>query len=84
MPPRREAPHDNSCTTLVMEQPDGTLVAWARFADAICVDYCRGHAGHAPAAVMLGLKRKYGDGECAPQCGDWEVRMHTTLPSQTD
>ena len=34
-----EARHDNGWTTIVMEQPDGTFVAWAGLGETVGVDY---------------------------------------------
>ena len=34
-----EARHDNAWATLVMEQPDGTVLAWVGVGDAIGVNY---------------------------------------------
>jgi hypothetical protein len=42
-----EALHDNGWTTLVIEQPDGTCVAWAGLGEAIGVDYVDDTPKHA-------------------------------------
>jgi hypothetical protein len=44
-----EARHDNGWPTLVLEQPDGTFVAWAGLGEAIGVDYVEDTPEHAPA-----------------------------------
>ena len=74
-----EARHDNGWTTVVMEQPDGTFIAWAGVGEAIGVDYVEDTPEHAQAAAMFALKRKSGHAECSPRCGDWEMRTHTML-----
>jgi hypothetical protein len=43
------------------------------------VDYVEDTPEHAEAAAMFALKRKSGHAECSPQCGQWEMRMHTML-----
>jgi hypothetical protein len=43
-----EAPHDNGWTTVVLEQPDGTFIAWAGQGDAIGVDWPRTCSGSVP------------------------------------
>ena len=72
-----EARHDNGWTTVVMEQPDGTFVAWAGPGEAIGVDYVEDTPEHAQAAAMFALKRKTGHEECSLRCGEWEMRTHT-------
>jgi hypothetical protein len=42
-----EARHDGGWTTLVMEQSDGTFVAWAGPDDAVGVDYVEDTCGEA-------------------------------------
>ena len=74
-----EARHDNGWTTLVMEQPDGTFVAWAGPGEAIGVDYVEDTPEHAQAAAMFSLNRKSGHGEGSSRCGSWEMRTHTML-----
>ncbi len=55
-----EAQHDNGWTTVVMEQPDRTFVAWAGPGETVGVDYVEDTAEHAEAAAMFGLKRNTG------------------------
>ena len=55
-----EARHNNGWTTLVIEQPDGTFVAWAGLGEAIGVDYVEDTHEHAQAPAMFALKRKSG------------------------
>ena len=59
-----EARHDNGWTTVVMEQPDGTFVAWAGGGDSIGVDYVEDSPEFARAAAMFALKRKSGHAAC--------------------
>ena len=81
--PRRvviwEARHDNGWTTLVMEQLDGTFVAWAGPDESVGVDYVEDTPEHAEAAAMFALKRKSGHARCSPGCSDFEMRTHTML-----
>jgi len=79
-----EARHDNGWITLVMEQPDGTLVAWAGPAETVGVDYVEDTPEHARAAAMFALKRKSGHAECSPRCSEFELRMHTMLVGPRD
>jgi hypothetical protein len=74
-----EARHDNGWTTLVMEQPDGTFIAWAGPDESVGVDYVEDTPEHAQAAAMFALKRKRGHAECSPRCSDFEMRTHTIL-----
>ena len=74
-----EARHDNGWTTLVMEQPDGTFVAWAGLGEAIGVDYVENSPEHAEAAALFALKRKSGHAQCSAGCSHWEMRTHTML-----
>ena len=74
-----EARHDNGWTTLVMEQSDGTFVAWAEPDESVGVDYVEDTPEHAQAAAMFALKRKSGHAECSPGCSEFEMRMHTML-----
>ena len=53
-----EARHDNGWTTLVMEQSDGTFVAWAGPEESVGVDYVEDSPEHAQAAAMFALKRR--------------------------
>jgi hypothetical protein len=50
-----------------------------RSAETVGVDYVEDTPEHAEAAAMFALKRKSGHAECSPQCGQWEMRMHTML-----
>ena len=74
-----EARHDNGWTTLVMEQPDGTFVAWAGPDESVGVDYVEDTPEHAQAAAMFALKRKSGHAECSLRCSAFEMRTHTML-----
>ena len=74
-----EARHDNGWITLVMEQPDGTFVAWAGLGHTIGVDYVEDSPEHAQAAATFALKRKSGHAECSPRCSEPEMRTHTML-----
>ena len=74
-----EARHDNGWTTLVMEQSDGTFVAWAGPDESVGVDYVEDTPEHAQAAAMFALKRKSGHGECSIRCSAFEMRTHTIL-----
>ena len=74
-----EARHDNGWTTLVMEQLDGTFVAWAGPDESVGVDYVEDTPEHAEAAAMFALKRKSGHDRCSPRCSDFEMRTHTML-----
>jgi hypothetical protein len=73
------SPRDNGWTTLVMEQPDGTFVAWAGPDETVGVDYVEDSPEHAQAAAMFALKRKSGHAECSIRCSAFEMRMHTML-----
>jgi hypothetical protein len=64
----------------VMEQPDGTFVAWAGPGETIGVDYVEDSPEHAQAAAMFALKRKSGHAGCWPRCGEWEMRTHVRQP----
>ena len=55
-----EARHDNGWITIVMEQPDGTFVAWAGLEETVGLDYVEDSPEHAQAAAMFALKRKSG------------------------
>jgi hypothetical protein len=72
-----EARHDNGWTTIVMEQPDGTFIAWAGRGDAIGVDYVEDSPEHAQAAAMFALKRKSGHAACSAGCSEVEMRTRT-------
>ena len=74
-----EGRHDNGWTTVVMEQPDGTFVAWAGPGSAIGVDYVEDTPEHALAAAMFALQRKSGHAQCSARCSDWEIRTHTMV-----
>jgi len=74
-----EAQHDNGWTTVVMEQPDGTFVAWAGPGEIVGVDYVEDTPEHAEAAAMFALKRKSGHTGCSPRCSPFEMRTHTML-----
>jgi hypothetical protein len=66
MDPRRrrlivwEARHDNGWSTIVMEQPDGTFIAWAGPDETVGVDAVEDCPEHAQTAAMFALKRKSG------------------------
>ena len=70
--------------TLVIEQPDGTFLAWAGPGQTIGVDYVEDTPQHAHAAAIFALKRKSGQGQCSPRCSEFEVRTHTMLVAPTD
>lgn len=53
-----EALHDNGWITLVIEQPDGTFVAWAGLGEAIGVDYVEDTPVQAQAAAMFALSEE--------------------------
>ena len=69
-----EARHDNGWITLVIEQPDGTFIAWAGTGDAIGVDYVEDSPEFARAAALFALKRKSGHAACSERCSDFEMR----------
>ena len=71
-----ETRHDNSWTTLVMEQSDGTFVACAGLDESVGVDYVEDTPEHAQAAAMFALKRKSGHAKCPPGCSAFEMRTH--------
>ena len=71
-----EARHDNGWTTLVMEQSDGTFVAWAGLDESVGVDYVEDTPEHAQAAAMFALKRKSGHDQCSIRCSGFEMRTH--------
>ena len=71
-----EARHDNGWTTLVIEQPDGTFIAWAGADEAVGVDYVEDCPEHAQAAAMFALKRKSDHAGCSPGCSAFEMRTH--------
>ena len=52
-----KANDDNGWTTLVIEQSDGTFVAWAGPDETVGVDYVEDTPEHAQAAAMFALKR---------------------------
>ena len=64
-----EARHDNGWATLVMEQPDGTFVAWAGPDESAGVDYVEDTPEHAQAAAMFALKHKRGHAALSSRCG---------------
>jgi hypothetical protein len=74
-----EARHDDGWITIVMEQPDGTFVAWAGQGDSIGVDYVEDGPEFARAAALFALKRKSGHDRCSAGCTDFEMRTHTIL-----
>ena len=69
-------------TMIVMEQPDGTFIAWAGPDETVGVDYVEDCPEHALAAAMFALKRKSGHVECSPGCSAFEMRMHTIWVTQ--
>jgi len=69
-----EARHDNGWITLVIEQPDGTFIAWAGTGDGIGVDYVEDSPEFARAAALFALKRKSGHAACSERCSDFEMR----------
>jgi hypothetical protein len=71
-----EARHDNGWTTLVMEQSDGTFVAWAGPDGSVGVDYVEDTPEHARAAAMFALKGKSGHDQCSIRCSGFEMRTH--------
>src|SRR4029453_17816014 len=71
-----EAHHDNGWVSVVMEQPDGTFVAWAGPAGVIGADYVEDSPEHAQAGAVFALKRKSGHATCSPRCSDWHMRTH--------
>ena len=71
-----EARHDNGWTTLVMEQSDGTFVAWAGPDESVGVDYVEDTPEHAQAAAMFALKSKSGHTQCSIRCSGFEMRTH--------
>ena len=71
-----KANDDNGWTTLVMEQSDGTFVAWAGPDETVGVDYVEDCPEHAQAAAMFALKRKSGHSECSPLCSAFEMQTH--------
>ena len=85
MDPRRrrlivwEARHDNGWSTIVMEQPDGTFIAWAGPDETVGVDYVEDGPEDAQAAAMFALKRKSGHDQCSRHCSPFEIRTHTML-----
>ena len=76
-----EARHDNGWTTVVLEQPDGTFVAWAGLGDVIGVDYLEMSPETAQAGALFALKQKSGHSKCSPRCSPWEMRTHSVLVS---
>ena len=74
-----EARHDNGWITVVMEQPDGTFLAWAGQGGAVGVDYVEDSPDFARAAALFALKRKTGHATCSPACSDFEMRTQTML-----
>jgi hypothetical protein len=74
-----EARHDNGWITIVMEQPDGTFVAWAGLGETVGVDYVEDTPEHAQAAAMFALKRKCGHAQCSIRCSAFEMRPHAML-----
>jgi len=74
-----EAHHDNGWTTVVMEQPDGTFVAWAGQGAPVGVDYVEDSPEFARAAALFALKRKSGHDRCSARCSDFEMRTQTML-----
>jgi hypothetical protein len=86
--PRRlviwEAHHDNGWKTVVMEQPDGTFIAWAGQGEAVGVDYVEDNPEHAQAAAMFALKRKTGHAKCSAECSEFEMRTITMLATPPD
>ena len=82
-----EARHDNGWITLVIEQPDGTFVAWAGLGEAIGVDYVEDTPEQAQAAAMFALKRRAGTGSARvhvrrSRCGRTRLPMkpHLAVP----
>ena len=81
---RLGSPHDNGWVTVVMEQPDGTFVAWAGPGETVGVDYVEDSPEHAQALAMFALKRKSGHAECSRRCSDFEMRTDTMLVAPPD
>ena len=71
-----EARHDNGWIVLVMEQSDGTFVAWAGPDETVGVDYVEDTPEHAQAAAMFALERKSGHAECSPRCSELDADAH--------
>ena len=71
-----EARHENGWTTVVMEQPDGTFIAWAGPDETVGVDYVEDCPENAQAAAMFALKRKSGHDQCSIPCSGFEMRTH--------
>ncbi len=74
-----EAHHDNGWSTMVIEQPDGTYVAWAGPGEAVGVDYVEDSPEHAQAAALFALQRKSGHTGCSTRCSAFRMRTHTML-----
>ena len=80
-----EARHDdNGWTTLVMEQPDGSFVAWAGQGEAVGADYGEDSPEFARAAALFALKRKSGHDRCSSRCTDFEISTRTMLVTPRD
>jgi hypothetical protein len=60
----------------VIEQVDGTFVAWAGPDESVGVDYVEDCPEHAQSAAMFALKRKSGRVECSIRCSAFEMRAH--------
>ena len=75
-----EAQRDNGWMTLVIEQRDGTFIAWAGADEAVGVDYLEDCPQHAEVAAMFALKRKSGHAECSDRCSTFEMRSYRTVP----
>src|SRR5687768_12017167 len=86
--PRRllvwKARHDNGWISVVMEQPDGTFIAWAGQGEAIGIDYLEDGPEHAQAAALFALNRKSGHATCSPRCSNWEMHTHEMLTAFPD
>ena len=78
---RWEADHENGWQTLIVQQGDGTFVAWAMCDHERGPVYVDTDISHACAAVLASLYRRTGHRVCTPSCSDWRLRAQ--LPVDT-
>lgn len=65
--------HDNGWLARVVEQPDGTFIAWAAPVGTtpICLDYIEDSLQFAQDAAVYALRKETGHQRCSDQCDSW-------------
>ena len=74
-----EGRHDNGWTTLVIEQSDGTFVAWAGPDESVGVDYVEDCARTRAGGGDVRAEAQERPRQCSIRCSAFEMRTHTML-----